>query len=414
MPSAGSGCEARCKMPWWCCLLLLRCVGTHGSGVSIKHTDPGQRFLTARICSAGRSLEWTGGAQELPVRCCGRGFCAVGPAGNRNSALSYCQSVRGFRLCLPSEAFDCCPYGDVRTHMLLAYTLADNTSEPAQPASASTYVYPSGQMWSHKLAQCWNPDGAGIYEHSGCCLCDGEASSACWRGWMTYEVCCPPFPGVRMLGAQGESVPPCRAAHVQVGAVRISQQLDALDPACVSWSHAPTLWLAKDRVALSRLGLPPGPLRILELGAGVGLTAVVLAGLNHSVLATDRSEAGLALASLNADNSLGPGHRSRFATRVWDWAGAAPVERFDVFLAFGGVFYMGLRAAKVLRGAFCRLCHVSPEARIVLQLPDYQEKKAFDATTRGLVLRHRADLFYVAPDRQVTVAAYSCPSRCMP
>ena len=83
-------------------------------------------------------------------------------------------------------------------------------------------------------------------------------------------------------------------------------------------------------------------------------------------------------------------------------------------LAFGGVFYLGHRAARDLNGALCRLCRVSPEAQVILQLPDFDEQTAFDITIAGFVLQHRLDLFYLVPDRQVTVAAYSCPVRCVP
>lgn len=89
------------------------------------------------------------------------------------------------------------------------------------------------------------------------------------------------------------------------------------------------VWISS-RILADELAKPrPGRARVLELGCGVGLPALVAAGRGHEVIATDYYQEALDFVDANAKlNDL-----TTLTTRHLDWRTPAELGRFDVVAA---------------------------------------------------------------------------------
>ena len=109
---------------------------------------------------------------------------------------------------------------------------------------------------------------------------------------------------------------------------RIDPEAFKLDERLPYWAE---LWPAS--IALGRYLLsnrPPSGARVLELGCGLGLPAIVAAKLGCAVLATDYEEAALKFARYNA---LRNRVADRVAFRELDWRSPCLDQRFSYVLA---------------------------------------------------------------------------------
>jgi predicted nicotinamide N-methyase len=111
--------------------------------------------------------------------------------------------------------------------------------------------------------------------------------------------------------------------------------LDKIDPEAFKrderlpyWAE---LWPASVALAEHLLSCPmPCNARVLELGCGLGLPAVVAARSGCTVLATDYEETALKFARYNAARN---GVSDRIAFQFLDWRTADPEERFSHVIA---------------------------------------------------------------------------------
>ena len=115
----------------------------------------------------------------------------------------------------------------------------------------------------------------------------------------------------------------------------IDALLEKIDPEAFKKEERLPYWaeLWPASIALGRYLLscpiPPGA-RVLELGCGLGLPAIVAAKLGCRALATDYEEAALKFARYNA---LRNGVAARMAFRTLDWRAPALDERFPYIVA---------------------------------------------------------------------------------
>lgn len=395
----------------------------HFSLVSTPDAFDRPLFSTAKTCmgiDVLTSRRWVSSSETVSTYCCDwMGGCNAGPARTRNGAVSFCQK-QGFRLCTLPQIQWCCFGDSSQTHTLEVWTIADGLTALDPISQTHTFVYEPAAKWSANLHWCWDPDTSKGHSFDSCCTCPSEKSSICWRGPITEENCCR-FAGMLFLKDDLEQVPECRASLVRldgttsgrlkVPGVLYEQRPQAIlsDEGCIQWDKIMPRWINNDPLALRSIGLPKGPLRLLELGAGVGVLAIVLARRNHTVYAMDRSECILTLGAKNLDRNLAQHQRSKVSLFRWDWTQQSwpwADVRFDAVLLTGGVFYQGMQAAHELRSSLHRLCNSS--RFVVLQLSKHEEEKEMLAVIGDFRISGRSNLFYLMPSAQSTVITLAC------
>eukprot|EP00930_Biecheleria_cincta_P051361 TRINITY_DN36541_c0_g1_i1.p1 TRINITY_DN36541_c0_g1~~TRINITY_DN36541_c0_g1_i1.p1 ORF type:complete len:420 (+),score=37.47 TRINITY_DN36541_c0_g1_i1:47-1306(+) len=380
-------------------------------------------FSTAETCKGNgvvKSRRWVSSSEAVSAYCCDyMGACIAGPVRNRNGAVSFCHG-RGWRLCTLSQIRWCC-HGDSRqTHTLEVWTIADDLAALDPISQTHTFVYEPGAEWSEALHWCWDPETSQGHSFESCCTCPSAESSICWSGPANEENCCR-FTGMLFLNHSLHQVPECRSSLVRLDGTTsgrlkvpavIYEQLPQTilrDEGCFQWDKIIPRWLNNDPLALQSIGLPKGSLRLLELGAGIGVLTVVLARRNHTVFAVDRSQCILSFGAKNVERNLAQHQRSKVSLNRWDWTEQNwpwANMRFDAVFLTGGVFYEGMRAARELRSSLHRLCNFSHF--VVLQLSHHAEEKEMREVIGDFKISGKVNIFYLMPSAQSTVISLAC------
>lgn len=396
-----------------------------------SHRDVGiARFQASRPCDSLRRPVWVDGRQQLHVRFCVptiAGATIAGPvcqAPNKERLLDRNDAVllgakSGHVLCSLDDLSSCCGdgflFGNELVHTLAVRTMADNLTGISWGLDrlVLTSFHYRGVAWVADTIRidCLRSGRLISSAEGGCCWCEDEhdANDFCWREGMTYAACCL-FPSIKYFAPIADYLtlgPPCHAIAVQVGKLFVSQDANPRDKGCRVWDYAFALWIEQYPDALASLTLLPGKLRILELGAGVGLTAIALAKRNHSVLATDASACVLRHVKKNRLLNLRPEQYQFARAERWEWGGPPFNERFDLVLLLGGLFYSGLSSSQALVRSVRDLC--TPRLRMIVQVPSVSsEKVAFQHFAYSFRILRRLDLFYYDPVHQHTYLLMKC------
>ncbi|KAB5593060.1 hypothetical protein CTheo_3525 [Ceratobasidium theobromae] len=120
-----------------------------------------------------------------------------------------------------------------------------------------------------------------------------------------------------MLPAHSTKHHPLLCARFNAHAFYLAQADDGV-------ANGTSLWLAGQVLAACLASLPRA--RIIELGSGIGFTALALASLGHDVLATDAHPAVLALLRRNVARNA-PGLAGSVHVRQLDWS--VPPDLWD-------------------------------------------------------------------------------------